>query len=570
MNSSTPIRLRVNVRRLREIMAAFYGVGFGLLIRHLQLQKHLPWHLRIMGRFRIPKSGDITIEKLYAEEWKQLPLRLRLGLEKLGPTFIKFGQILSLRADLVGEEIAMELRKLQDRAPALPFAAVKPVIETELKKPLRDIFRSLNQKEVGSASLAQVYKAKLRDGTSVAVKVLRPGVEANIRSDILILQWLAFILEERIPCVRPYHPKRVVEEFADWTMSELNFLNEATHIAHFRALLAEEKRISIPNVFWKYTTPRVLVMEFSNGVKLDDYAALKKFRLSRKELASAGIRLAFRQFFEFGIFHGDPHPGNFFVTKGGLLCLHDFGIVGRISDATRRELIGCFLAFIQKDADAAIKHMLHIAEPNRDADRKRFSSVAKAMFERWFYGPTSGRRLSQTFYDIINSGARYGVSFPSEVVLLAKAILTMESMAFDLDPKFDVVRQLRPYLEKALMIELDPARLAKRGRDMLLDTNILLDEIPEAARHVLELAKKERIEIKLNADEFKEIKHEIDRQSDVRIFSLVFVAILLASIVLLHLQGVTRIGGIPLATFGIAASLILGVVVFLKIRKGAG
>lgn len=570
MNPSIPTRYRIRVGRVREIVTVFYRVGFGLLIRHLQLQKHLPWHLRLMGRFRIPKTGGATIEELYAEEWRQLPVRLRLGLERLGPTFVKFGQILSLRADLVGAEIAAELRKLQDRVPAMPFSTIRPVIEAELKKPLSNIFRSFNQKEIGSASLAQVYKARLRDGTDVAVKVLRPWIQTRIREDIVILQWLARLLEERLPLIRAYHPIRVVGEFADWTMRELNLLNEATHVAHFRALLADEEHIRIPDVFWKYTTPHVLVMEFSSGVKPDDRKALKKLRVSRKDLAKIGIRLAFRQFFEFGIFHGDPHPGNFFVMKNDVLCLHDFGIVGRISDSVRRELIGCFLAFIQKEADSALKHLMHIAEPNLDADKARFFSEAKAMLERWFYAPTSGRRLSQTFYDVIVSGASYGVGFPSEVVLLAKAIITMESMALELDPGFDVVKELQPYLERAFLVELEPSRLARRGRDALLDTNGLLDDIPEAVRHVIDMVKKERVEVRLNADEFKAITREIDRQTDVRILSLIFVAILLASTILLYLQGVTNIAGIPLATYGIIASVALGILVFLKIKKGAG
>lgn len=564
-----PAFRRINLRRVREIITVFYDAGFGLVIRQLQLQKHLPLHMRLLGRFRIPKGEPVSIEELHAEEWKQFPSRLRNALEQLGPTFVKFGQILSLRADLVGPEIANELRSLQDKVPALPFSEMEKVIEAEWKKPIRSIFRKLNPKEIGSASLAQVYRGTLRDGSDVAVKVLRPGIEKRIKEDIVILQWLAYVMELRIPSVRPLRPSNVVDEFADWTMRELNLLNEATHIAHFRTLLNDEEKIYIPNVFWRYSTPRVLAMEFSHGVRPDDHEALKKIKVSRKELASTGIHLAFRQFFEFGFFHGDPHPGNFFVMKGGILCLHDFGIVGRISDATRRELIGCFLAFLEKNTDSSIKHLLHIGVPGRDAETKRFVAEAKAMLERWFYAPTSGRRLSQTFYDVVISGARYGVAFPSEVVLLAKAIITMESMALDLDPKFDVIKELRPYLEKALRIELEPDRLVRRGRDAALDANSLLDDVPEAARHLIDLAKKERIEVQLNAEEFKAITAEIDRQTDVRILSLVFVAILLASSVLLHLQGVTRIFGIPLATFGILASTILGIIVFWKIKKGA-
>lgn len=559
---------RIHIRRVREIIAVFYKIGFGLGIRHLQLHHHLPLSLRIASWGISKTQGTETIHELYEKEREQLPVKLRLGFEELGPTFIKFGQLLSLRADIVGKDIADELRKLQDRVPALPFSDIRIVIESELEKPLRRAYKSFKKTPVGSASLAQVYRAKRRDGRDVAVKVLRPGIEERIREDILIMQWIADLMEKRLPALRSYHPKRVIDEFADWTLRELNLMNEATHMAHVRALLGDDEHIYIPEVFWDETTPHVLTMEFSNGVRPDDHAALRKIRASRKELAQIGIHLAFRQFFEFGFFHGDPHPGNFFVMKHNVLCMHDFGIVGRLSDSTRRELIGCFLAFLGKETESALKHLLHIAKLEQDADAEQFKRDARALFEQWFYAPTSGRRLSETFYEVIISGARYGVSFPTEVILLAKAIITMESMALDLNPKFDIMAEWQPYLEKALLIELRPERLARRTRDTLLDTNDLMDEIPEAARHLIELAKKEQFRITLNSDELYSIKSEIDRQTDIRILSLVFVATALATAAILHLEGVTSFFGISLGTAGIVLSTALGALVLVRIRKG--
>lgn len=561
---------RPHVKRVREVVGVFYDLGFGAWIGRMRLRFVVPLHKRWMRLSAREKDLPCPVEEEALAELADLPKKLRLALERLGGTYVKLGQMLSLRADLVGQSVADELRELQDRVPPFPFAEVKATIEKELGKPLDRLFREFDRKPVGAASLAQVHRAVLPDGKTVAVKVLRPGIEDLAREDIALLRMLAKLLEDRLPVSRPYQPRRVIDEFQEWTMRELNLVNEGVNVEHFRSLYKDDERFYIPGVHWSHTTRRVLTIDFSHGIHLDDFASYKRMKCSRKAVADIGTRLVYSQFFEHGFFHGDPHPGNFFVLPGNVVCLHDFGIVGRVDERTRRELIGCFVDFLERDADGAIDHVLHMARTTARSDVDGFRREATAILERWFYSPTAGERLSTAFYRIVVSGASHGVRFPSSVVLLAKAIVTMEAMALMLDPKFDIAEKLRPYLRRILTLDLKSERLAKRGRDLALDAVNLLEDVPEAARKLMKLAKQEEVGIKVDTTDFDAIKAEIDRQSDVRMLTLFLVADLLATAVLLHLEGVERIGGVPLALVGVAIGAVLGLVVFSKIRKGAG
>ena len=564
-----PLTPRINIRRVRRIVRVFYELGFGAWIRRLKLHYIVPLHKRWMRFFRRKEEIPCPMETEIGEYMRDLPVHLRLACERLGGTFVKFGQMLSLRGDLVGQSVADELRKLQDRVPSFSVQEAKATIERELGKPIKILFKNFTETPVGSASLAQVHHAVLPNGREVAVKILRPGIENLVRQDIVILQWVARLLEDHLAFTRSYQPRKVIDEFAEWTTRELNLLNEAVNIEHFRKLYEGEEDILIPGVVWEYTSRRVLTTEFSHGIPMDDLAKYREVRSSRKKIAALGVRLVVRQYFEHGFFHGDPHPGNFFVLPNNRVCLHDFGIVGRIDTKTRRELIGCYVDFFEKDAEGAIDHVLHLAKTDAASDIDGFRREVTGILEQWFYAPTAGERLSTAFYKMVISGGAHGIIFPSNIVLLAKAIVTTESMALLLDPAFDIAGELKPYLNRLLTFELKPEKLAKRGRELLLDSANILDDIPDAARTLLKLAEKEEVGVRLETREFLDIKREIDRQSDIRMLTLLFVADLLATAVLLHLEGIERIGGVPIAFLGILFGAALGVMVLMKIKKRA-
>lgn len=555
-----PVLKNLHLQRIREVTGVFYDLGFGELLKSMRFNYLVPTRKRWFA----------LLKKTQPKERVEIDfsVRLRTALERLGATYIKLGQMMSLRPDIVGEEIAYELRKLQDSVPSFPFPEAKQIIEKELGKPLNKIFKEFDEHPVGSASLAQVYKAVLPNGKIVAVKVLRPNIETIVWEDILLLKWAAQTIENNVTAAKQFHTVKFVDEFSDWTIKELNLVNEAVNIGHFLELFKDEENIRVPAVHWPLTTKKVLTTEFSHGARIDDFSAYKRLNCSRTEVASIGMRLAFKQFFEFGFFHGDPHPGNMFIQENNTICLHDFGIVGRIGEEMRRELIACYVDFFEHDAEGAAKHLLHIAKTDENSDTEGFKRKVVEILENWIYSPTAGTRLSAAFYKMVISGVSHGVSFTQNVVLLAKAILTMESLALKLDPKFDIIENLRPYLNQLLKMELDPNRILKRGRETMLDAANIAGDIPEATKKIIDLLKRETVGVKLNTAEFLEIKKEIDRQSDVRILSMILVADLLATAVLLQLEGVRTIFGVPLGILGVLGAAFLAIAVLFKVRKG--
>lgn len=562
MRSLSPIPLK----RLKYVAETFYDFGFGIWINRLKLKYLVPLHKRYM-RIARREAIPCPVEEECVDAIHQTPQRLRLALEQLGGAYVKLGQMLSLRADIIGEPIAAELKQLQDRVPAVPFTQIRSIIEKEFNAPLASLFSKFDQKPVGAASLAQVYHATLKDGTSVAVKVIRPGIEHIIRDDLLLLQFIARLIENHLIFSRPYHPKGIISEFTEWTNRELNLIHEATNIEHFRSLYGDDEHIFIPHVFWSHTSIRVLTMEFSDGIHLDYFKRYRQLKSSRKAIADIGMNLAFRQFFEHGFFHGDPHPGNFFVMKNNTLCLHDFGIVGRVSPDIRHELIGFYINFLEKDGETAIKHLVRMAHTNEQSNIDEFSRQAADILDKWFYSPTKGARISTSFYHIVISGAKYGVYFSSSIALLAKAIVTMESMALLLDPSFDITVRLRPYLNDLVRLQYKPEMLAKQGREFFMDSFHTLTTLPDAAQKLIQLARQGEMPVRLDAKNFQQIKIEIDRQADIRILSFVLVAIVLATAVILRLEGTTDILGIPLGIIGVASSIALGVQLLMRIRS---
>ncbi len=563
-----PLIPKLHLSRIRQVVSVFYDLGFAPGIKKIELHYLLPIRQRLLFWSKKNQTLPLLLEAKYEAQRKEFPKRLRLALEKLGGTYIKLGQMLSLRADLVGEDIADELSKLQDAVPPFTYHEAKQIIEKELGKPLNKIFKEFNEKPAGSASLAQVHKAVLPDGKIVAVKILRPNIELLAKEDILLLKWAAKTIEERVPSLKSFQPIKFVNEFADWTLRELNLINEATNIEHFRELFKDEEHIYIPEVHWEYSARKILVTNFSFGAHIDDFKAYSRLKCSRAEVAAIGVKLAFKQFFEFGFFHGDPHPGNLFIKENNTICLHDFGIVGRIDENMRRELIGCYLDLFERDAEGATRHLLHIAAVDENSDIDGFQRKVVEILETWLYTPGAGRRLSEAFYKMIISGASHKISFPQNVALLAKAVVTMESVALKIDPEFNLIESLQPYLNQLLTMELKPEAILKRSRETLLDSARLAADLPEAAKKLVKLLQQEAVGVRLDTREFIDIKREIDRQSDVRILSMILVADLLATAVLLHLEGVQKIAGIPLGGFGITIAAFLGVAVLFKIRKG--
>lgn len=554
-----------DLNRLRTIVGVVFESGGSLLIRRLRLKYSIPLWFRLRALFT-RRPPEATLLKIDERGPMLSPAVLRSVLERLGPTFVKLGQVLSLRADLVGESLSRELSKLQSDVAPFPYEEVRRIIVDELGGPPERLFKSFEEKPVAAGSLAQVHRGFLPDGTEVAVKVQRPEIEKIIRQDIHILYYLAGLAERFIPEWKTYQPSRIVKEFADWTLRELDFQVEGHNAERFREIFKENQNIRIPQIYWEWTTTRVLTMSFSHGVKADDLAGMEALGIDRKRLASIGVDAFFEQFLTAGFFHADPHPGNFFATPDGALCLHDFGMVGYLDEEARRALLHTLFAFVKKDMEGFAKHFLRLALIDERSDVSRFKKDLFNVLSEFFYSPHSPS-AARAFFRAINQGARNGIRFPSDFALFGKAILTTEGMGLLLYPEFDFNRELEPFVQKAWQSHWSPRRLLRSVETDLFERLELLKSFPDRVDKVLMKLERGEIGVKLDAGDLHGIKQEFDRQNDLRILGLVLTAISVATLGLLYLEGNRTFLGLSLSHLSAVICGILFIWFLTRLRQ---
>lgn len=550
--------------------------GGGMLIHRMRLRYLLPLRYRLGPFFRPrewngrPPKGRPEEEGLVRMEAAGpifTPPALRSLLERLGPTFIKLGQILSMRADLVGAALSEALSKLQSNADPFPYETAREILKEEFGEYPEALFKSFEKKPVAAASLAQVHRAFLKEGDEVAVKIQRPHIGKIIEQDIHILFFLAGLAERFIPEMRAHQPTRIVREFADWTLRELDFRAEGHNADRFRYIFKENPDIYIPKVYWPYTTTRVLTAGFSHGVKATDLDRIEAFGVDRKRLASIGVDAFFRQFFIAGFFHADPHPGNFFAMPDGGLCLHDFGMVGYLDETSRRELLSCLIAFVNKDIEAFTKHLLHLAILEEGSDLAAFEKDIAGILSEFFFSANSPS-VAWAFFRVINKAARRGVRFPADLALFGKALVTTEGMGSKLYPEFDFNKELEPYVRNALKDYFSPKKAFRKLQTDLLDHVGALVGLPDRIGHVLAKIEKGEIGVKIDTADLEGVKREFDRQNDLRILGIVLTAVGFGTAALLHLEGKTAFFGFSLSRLGVLIFVVLLVWFAMRLKQG--
>ncbi|MFZ2197406.1 MAG: AarF/ABC1/UbiB kinase family protein, partial [Thermodesulfovibrionales bacterium] len=374
------LRFRKSANRIRQITNVFLKYGFGKVIDQIHLGKFIPFRKRLktFGQWPPVKSPSA-------------PEQLRRAFAELGPSFIKLAQILSSRPDLITTHYADEFKKLQDRVPPFPVEDAIRIIEQETGRKLSDIFIEFDRTPIAAASIAQVFRGKLTDGSDIIIKVQRPHIREQIETDISILAYAANLLEKYVPESSFFNPTGIVEEFSRTVRKELDFLEEARNCIRFRHNFANNPDIYIPKIFEEHTTDKVLIMERIEGVRIDNIEEITRQGLDRKHLAKIGVDAYFKMVLEDGFFHADPHPGNIFAMPGGTIGFMDFGIVGRISSELRETLAGTFLALIHKDFDRLIDQYLELGlvpeHVDLDIFRREFKSDLSDFLEP-LYGLT--------------------------------------------------------------------------------------------------------------------------------------------------------------------------------------
>ena len=389
-------------------------------------------------------------------------IRLRLALESLGPIFIKFGQMLSTRKDLLPNDIAIELSKLQDKVPPFEFEKVKQTIENAYSKKISSVFKEFNEKPVASASVAQVHFAILHNGEKVAVKILRPNIESEVKKDIKLLHLIANILYKIWSDGKRLKPDEVVSEFERHTQSELNLLLEAGHCSHLGENFKDKKLLVVPNVFWDYCHEKVMVMERMDGIPISNIDAIKKNKINLSELAKNGVEIFFTQVFRDGFFHADMHPGNIQVAKSGKYIAMDFGIMGTLNDQDKLYLAKNFAAFFKRDYREVARVHIESGWVPSETSIDEFENAIRSVCEPIFNKPLKDISFGKLLIRLFQTSKKFNMEIQPQLTMLQKTLLNVEGLGRELDPNLDLWVTARPFLENWLKEQIGPKNLINR------------------------------------------------------------------------------------------------------------
>jgi len=510
--------------RLGHVGTVLTKHGFGWLVLRLHLARLVPFRKRLLrGRGAGEEEADPSTAA-----------RVARVLEELGPTYVKLGQVLGSRTDLLPPAFIAEFRKLQDRVAPFPTVAARAEIERELGGPVEDFFDDFGPEPFAAGSIAQAYAARTKDGVPVVVKVRRPGIRELLETDVDILGGLADLAERYVPEYRIFRPVLMVEEFAQTVRREVDFIAEASNTQRFREAFADDPHIRVPHVLWELTSSGVLTMERLKGVLVYDAEALVSAGADRKALAAHFTNCFMRQYFELGLFHSDPHPGNLVVLPPDVVGILDFGQVGRLSDTMRSKLGTALVASINRDFDIVLDVFDDLAALPDDVDSERLKGDLAALVDKYAGVPLRLMNLKDLFDEITATARRHRVVLPRDFILLGKSLVTMGGVALELDPETSMVEVVRPKVRRLMADKVSPRRLAHHGMTSAYHLIALAEQGPRSLRQLIRKLMRGRLQILFRHENLERFITELDRSSNRIAFSMIVASIILGSAVVMQ------------------------------------
>ncbi len=541
-----------DLNRLREILQVLVGHGFGFLIDQFQINHYLPSRSR---------------KKVKTPHTFSAPVRVRMLLETLGPVFIKFGQTLSMRPDMLPVEYMTELIKLQDQVPPISKEEVHRVIAEELGAPVEKLFKKFNPTPIAAASMAQVHLAVKHDGQEVAVKIQRPGLRKIVDSDIEILRFLARLWERFSGQELPRHPVEFVNEFERILREELDFVVEGRHAEQFQRNFKLREAYHFPSVDWELTTPRCLTQEYIIGYKLTELPTtlpVKERRRLAQVLVDAYILMALEDRF----FHADPHPGNLIYDKNKQLVFIDSGQVGRLDTETVAAFTDMLLALVNRDIDDLVDAYLRLSMTDELVDTRAMKKDVGIFLEQYYSLPVEKISFGQSMQDLIGISAKYSIQLPPDFVVLARTFFGAEGLARSLDPGLNLVAAARPTAEKIMLQRYDPRKVAKNLWRQIRGLERFLTNLPSQAHELMLKLLRGRLKIEFQHEGLENLQHILDRASNRLSFSMVVASLIIGSSLLLTANRDSALSHLSiLGLFGYLVAGVLGLWLIIAILR---
>lgn len=549
-----------SLKRYRQILGVLIKYGFGHVIEQLNIDYYLELGKRIVSLGTMSKK----IERLSQAE------RLRLAMEELGPTFIKLGQILSTRPDLVPPEYSEEFSKLQDRVPPLEAAVIRNEIESQLGQSIEESFASFDDESIAAGSIAQVHRARRHSGEEVVVKVRRPGTLQMLETDLDILAGLAYLLEHHLPGMDIFDPSGVVREFRRTLFREIDLTREGHTIERFATNFAETEEVFMPKVFWEQSAETVLTLEYVDGIKISDHKRLAEAGIEVTKLADTVARTILQQILVHGLFHGDPHPGNIFVLTDGRICFLDLGMVGRLDDELKQQLSDLVLALTDQDADRIVTQLIYSGDISDEIDRRQLKRELSELIGDYYdlsLAEIDTRKLVTEFIDLLN---RHRIRFPADLILLAKALVTIEGVARMLNPDFVLIDHLQPQIEQLVRSRYSPGLATKDFLSVGREYSSLIRHLPQDIRELLMRINRNKFKIDLEHRGLQKLITDLDRSTNRISFSMVIASLVIGSSLVMQTDKGPMLFDFPLVGllgYSIAGFLGLGLAIAI-LRSG--
>lgn len=539
-------QLARNANRLREMVTILSKYGLADWISRLD------WDFA-KGLFKNAEGkglGELTHET-----------RIRLALTELGTTFVKLGQMLSTRADLIGPVLAKELTLLQDQTPADAPSVVRSTVEAELGQPIEELFTEFDDRPLASASIAQVHRARLKTGPAVVLKVQHPGIEDRIRSDLDILVGLAGVAENYLPELKPYRPKTTAAQFQRLLLRELDFGREERNLQQFAANFAADPTVHFPAVFSEFSTSRVLTMEWIQGIKVAEVERLRVEGYDLDAIARRGAELFLEMIFRDGFYHADPHPGNILVLPGDVIGMLDCGMVGRIDDRTREEIEELLLAIATGDSANLASILMRLGSVPPEVDQVAFTADV-GEFLSYYAGTTlQDLDLGKALTEMVEIIRRHQIVLPGSIALLIKVLVMLEGTARLLSPSFSLLEVLQPYQHKLLFRRLSPTRYVQKIRRLYREWEYLGETLPRRLIELLSVVQSGKLDVHL---EHKHLESTVNRL----VFGMLSSALFLGSALLWSREVPPLVGGVSVfGALGCGLSLVLALRLLWAIRR---